>query len=64
MASCVLSIKFNEDLSFGNDYYAKMANFSVDLLNRLEYEFYVMMNFKLFVNNDIYRKYYAYFTRD
>jgi hypothetical protein len=64
MASCVLSIKFNEDLSFGNDYYAKMANFSLDLLNRLEYEFYVMMNFKLFVNNDIYRKYYAYFTRD
>ena len=64
MASCVLSIKFNEDLSFGNDYYAKMANFSVDLLNRLEYEFYVMMNFKLLVNSDMYRKYYAYFTRD
>ena len=42
MASCVLSIKFIEDLSFGNDYYAKMANFPVDLLNRLEYEFYVM----------------------
>ncbi len=64
MASCVLSIKFNEDFSFGNDYYAQMANFSVDLLNRLEYEFYVMMNFKLIVNEDIYRKYYAYFTRD
>ena len=64
MASCILSIKFNEDLSFGNDYYAKMANFSVDLLNRLEYEFYVMMNFKLMVSEDIYRKYYAYFTRD
>ena len=64
MASCVLSIKFNEDLSFGNDYYAKMANFSLDLLNRLEYEFYVMMNFKLLVNSDMYRKYYAYFTRD
>ena len=64
MASCVLSIKFNEDFSFGNDYYTKICNFSVDLLNRLEYEFYVMMNFKLMVNEDIYRKYYAYFTRD
>ena len=64
MASCILSIKFNEDLSFGNDYYAQMANFSLDLLNILEYEFYVMMNFKLIVNEDIYRKYYAYFTRD
>ena len=64
MASCILSIKFNEDLSFGNDYYAQMANFSLDLLNILEYKFYVMMNFKLIVNEDIYRKYYAYFTRD
>ena len=64
IASLILSIKFNEDFSFGNDYYAQMANFSVDLLNRLEYEFYVMMNFKLMVNEDIYRKYYAYFNRD
>ena len=48
MASCILSIKFNEDLSFGND--SQMANFSLDLLNILEYEFYVMMNFKLIVN--------------
>jgi hypothetical protein len=64
IASLILSIKFNEDFSFGNDYYTKICNFSVDLLNRLEYEFYVMMNFKLMVNEDIYRKYYAYFNRD
>ena len=42
----------------------KWLIFSIDLLNRLEYEFYVMMNFKLMVSEDIYRKYYAYFTRD
>ena len=64
IASLILSIKFNEDFSFGNDYYTKICNFSVDLLNRLEYEFYFMMNFKLMVNEDIYRKYYAYFNRD
>ena len=42
----------------------KWLIFSLDLLNILEYEFYVMMNFKLIVNEDIYRNYYAYFTRD
>ena len=64
MTSCLLSIKFNEDIIFGNSFYAKVGNFSVELLNALEYEFYVKMNFQLLVNDDYYKKYYNYLSRD
>ena len=64
MTSCLLSIKFNEDIIFGNSFYAKVGNFSVELLNALEYEFYVKMNFQLLVNHDYYKKYYNYLSRD
>ena len=64
MTSCLLSIKFNEDKIFGNSFYAKVGNFSVELLNALEYEFYVKMNFQLLVNHDYYKKYYNYLSRD
>ena len=64
MTSCLLSIKFNEDIIFGNSYYAKVGNFSVELLNTLEYEFYVKLNFQLLVNHDYYKKYYNYLSKD
>ena len=64
MTSCLLSIKFNEDIIFGNSFYAKVGNFSVELLNALEYEFYVKMNFQLLVNHDYYKKYYNYLSKD
>ena len=64
MTSCLLSIKFNEDIIFGNSFYAKVGDFSVELLNTLEYEFYVKLNFQLLVNDDYYKKYYNYLSRD
>ena len=64
MTSCLLSIKFNEDIIFGNSFYAKVGNFSVELLNTLEYEFYVKLNFQLLVNHDYYKKYYNYLSKD
>jgi hypothetical protein len=64
MTSCLLSIKFNEDIIFGNSFYAKVGNFSVELLNTLEYEFYVKLNFQLLVNDDYYHKYFNYLSRN
>ncbi len=64
MTSCLLSIKFNEDIIFGNSFYAKVGNFSVELLNTLEYEFYVKLNFQLLVNDDYYQKYFNYLSRN
>ena len=64
MASCLLSIKYNEDLCSGNDYYAKVGGLSLNLLNSMEYEFYVLMGFRLKVKDEYYFKYYSYFTRD
>ena len=36
---------------------------SVDVVNKLEYEFYVLLNFSLFVEYDYYEKYFEYFSQ-
>ena len=63
LTSCLLSIKFNEDCSLHNDLYAKISGESVDVVNKLEYEFYVLLNFSLFVEYDYYEKYFEYFSQ-
>ena len=64
MASCLLSIKFNEDICYGNSFYAKVGSYSVELLNNLEYEFYIKINFNLLVKESYYEKYFNYFSRN
>ena len=63
LSSCLLSIKFNEDISFHNDLYARISGESVENVNQLEYEFYVLLNFSLFVEYDYYEKYFEYFSQ-
>ena len=38
LSSCLLSIKFNEDITFHNDLYARISGESVENVNKLEYE--------------------------
>ena len=64
MASCLLSIKFNEDICYANSFYAKVGSYSVELLNNLEYEFYIKINFNLLVKESYYEKYFNYFSRN
>ena len=64
MVSIVLSIKFNEDIFYGNSFYAKVGSFNPELLNSLEFEFYIKINFKLLVNESYYEKYFNYFSRN
>ena len=63
LSSCLLSIKFNEDISFHNDLYARISGESVENVNQLEYEFYVLLNFSLFVDYNYYEKYFEYFSQ-
>lgn len=63
IASSLLSIKFNEDTSFNNSYYAQIGGITSDLMNRLEYEFYVMMDFSLVIDYEYYQKYNSYFSK-
>ena len=63
LAACLLSIKFNEDSSFSNVIFARIGGVSVELLNKLEYDFYVLMDFFLYVDFVYYQKYFVYFSK-
>ena len=60
IASCLLSIKFNED-SISTKYYAKIVGTTDFDLNNLELYFYFKLQFSLFVDFDYYQKYFDYF---
>lgn len=53
----LLSIKYNEDSFFDNKYYSEIAGVKIKELKLLEYTFISMVDFKLFVSNEIYEKY-------
>lgn len=63
LSSCVISTKFNEDKTFNNSYFAKIGGVSGKEMNQLEYEFYVLLDFKLMVDKGYYEKYLNYFSR-
>lgn len=56
----LLSIKYNEDSFFDNQYYSEIAGVKIKELKLLEYTFISMVDFKLFVCDDIYEKYKNY----
>ena len=58
----ILAIKYNEDLYFTNEQYAKVGGVSVQELNDLELYSIQLLNFNLFISEDIYEKYVQYIT--
>jgi hypothetical protein len=58
----LLAIKYNEDLYFTNEQYAKVGGVSVQELNELELYSIQLLNFNLFISEDIYEKYIQYIT--
>ncbi len=63
LTACLLSIKFNEDVNVNTKYYANVAGIPVQDLNNLEFYFIVKLEFSLFVDGDIYQKYFEYFCK-
>ena len=63
LTSCLLSIKFNEDVNVNSKYYAEVAGIPVQDLNNLEFYFIVKIRFSLFVDYYIYQKYFEYFCK-
>ena len=53
----VVSIKYNEDDCYSNEYYAKVGGISLKELNQLEHNMLELMNFDVFVDDDIYESY-------
>ncbi len=56
----LISIKYNEDSFFDNQYYSEIAGVKIKELKLLEYTFISMVDFKFYVSNEIYKKYLEY----
>lgn len=55
-----MSIKYNEDDYFANDFYAKVGGISMQEINVLEYEAILLLKHTLFVEHDFFSKYKIY----
>ena len=58
--SILISIKYNEDQYYNNKYYAEIAGVKLKELNTLEYAFLHKTQFRLFVNDETFKKYKLY----
>lgn len=61
--SCLVSVKFNEDININMKYFAEVAGLPVYDLNNLEFYFCLRLKFSFFVDYDIYQKYFEYFHK-
>ena len=58
----LLAIKYNEDVYYTNEHYAKVGGVTLEELNQLEYFSFILLNFDLFISDDLYQKYLKYIT--
>ena len=58
--SILLAIKYNEDICFGFDFYAKIAGIPIKQLKILERDFVNLIKFKFFIDKDEFENYKLY----
>ena len=58
--SIIIAIKYNEDTKYDNVFYSKIGGVSTNELLQLEGAFLKIINFELFVRDDLYKKYNDY----
>jgi len=56
-SAILISIKYNEDIYYDNNYYSTIAGVKSKELKLLEYRFLQKLNFMVFVNNELYKDY-------
>ena len=64
LTSMVIAIKCNEDEFFSSEFYAKLGGISKAEMNYMEYEFLSMINFDLFVKEELFFKYHNLLIND
>ena len=58
LSAFILAIKYNEEIYYSMIYYSKIGGVSMIELNNLEFEFFILIKFKLFVQTTLFEKYY------
>ena len=64
LISMVIAIKFNEDEFYSSEFYAKLGGISKTEMNFMEYEFLSLINFNLFVREELFFKYHDLLIKD
>ena len=59
-SAILISIKYNEDNYYDNQFYAEIAGVKLKELKLLEYSFISLLHFNLFIQDEIYEKYKQY----
>ena len=60
LGAMILAIKYNEDVFCSLKFYAKLGGISLNELYNLEVNFISLINFNLFVSDELFRKYNDY----
>ena len=53
----LISIKYNEDDIFKNDYYAKIAGVNLNEINKMEFDFIKLLDFNLYIDPEEFGSY-------
>jgi len=57
LTSCVISLKYNMDDYYDNNYYAKIGNTTLTELNKMEKDFLERIEYKLFIDENEFKRY-------
>ena len=58
LAAFILAIKYNEDNYYSMVFYSKLGGVTPGELNKLEFEFLILIRYNLLVQEELYKKYY------
>lgn len=61
-AAVLLSIKYNDDYYYENDFYAEIVDLPNKVLNKIEKNFFINIDFNLFIDKKEYDKYYKFIS--
>ena len=56
----IIAIKFNEDEQYTTKFYSKLGGVPIAEIAFLEYNFFFLLNFNLYVKEELYKKYNDY----
>ena len=62
LGSMIIANKFNEDEQYTTKFYSKLGGLPIAEIAFLEYNFFFLLNFNLFVKDELYKKYSDYIS--
>ena len=58
LAGFILAVKYNEDYYYSMIFYSRVGGVTIGELKKLEFEFFLLIRYNLYVNENLYDKYY------